>query len=118
MNRPLVCALLDISMSLRLPALFRPLALALVLLVGLLAIPARATDADIDVDIVMWSHPACPHCRAAHAFLDGLRARRPDLQIIEHARRSCSCGDARAGRSGAANALSACASRRTTLPRP
>jgi glutaredoxin len=32
----------------------------------------------------MWGHPDCPHCRAAHAYLDGLRARRPDLVIVEH----------------------------------
>ncbi|HEY6557913.1 MAG TPA: glutaredoxin domain-containing protein [Polyangiaceae bacterium] len=73
-------ALLDLSASLRMRALFRPLAVALLLLVGLLASPARAADPDI----VMWGHPACPHCRAAHAFLDGMRGRRPDLQIVEH----------------------------------
>jgi glutaredoxin len=75
-----VIALLDLSASLRLRALFRPLAVAMLLLVGLLAGPARAADADM----VMWGHPACPHCKAAHAFLDELRARRPDLQIVEH----------------------------------
>lgn len=35
-------------------------------------------------DIVMWGHPGCPHCRAAHAYLDALRARRPELAILEH----------------------------------
>jgi glutaredoxin len=35
-------------------------------------------------DIVMWGHPGCPHCRAAHGYLDALRARRPDLVIVEH----------------------------------
>jgi glutaredoxin len=58
----------------------RAFALALLIVVALLASPARAADPDI----VMWGHPACPHCRDAHAFLDGLRVRRPDLQIVEH----------------------------------
>lgn len=35
-------------------------------------------------DIVMWGHTGCPHCRAAHTYLDGLRARRPELGIVEH----------------------------------
>ncbi|HRC57551.1 MAG TPA: hypothetical protein PKU97_16570 [Kofleriaceae bacterium] len=35
-------------------------------------------------DVEMWGHPACPHCRAAHAYLAELRARRPDLRIVEH----------------------------------
>jgi glutaredoxin len=58
----------------------RAFAAALLALVALFAGPERAADPDI----VMWGHPACPHCRAAHAFLDGLRERRPDLQIVEH----------------------------------
>jgi glutaredoxin len=75
-----IVALLDLSAAPRLRAPFRLLAVALVLLIGLRASPARGADPDI----VMWGHPACPHCKAAHAFLDGLRARRPDLQIVEH----------------------------------
>jgi len=35
-------------------------------------------------DVVMWGHPGCPHCRAAHAYLEELRDRRPDLVIVEH----------------------------------
>jgi glutaredoxin len=42
--------------------------------------PASASSPDI----VMWGHPGCPHCRAAHAYLDGLRAGRPELGIVEH----------------------------------
>lgn len=52
----------------------------LLFLVALPASPAQAADPDV----VMWGHPACPHCVAAHSFLDGLRARRADLQIVEH----------------------------------
>lgn len=58
----------------------RAVGVALVFLLVLLANPAQAADPDI----VMWGHPACSHCRAAHAFLDGLRERRLDLQIVEH----------------------------------
>lgn len=32
----------------------------------------------------MWGHPECPHCREAHVYFDELRARRPDLVIVEH----------------------------------
>lgn len=53
---------------------------ALLLALGSLAAPARAAEPDI----LMWGHPACPHCRAAHAFLDELRLRRPELVIVEH----------------------------------
>ncbi len=45
-----------------------------------LALPAGASPPDI----VMWGHPECRHCLAAHAYLDELRARRPDLVIVEH----------------------------------
>jgi hypothetical protein len=58
----------------------RALATALLVLVALLGSQAWGTDPDI----VMWGHPACPHCRAAHAFLDELKLRRPDLRIVEH----------------------------------
>lgn len=64
----------------------RRLTLAVVLFIGTvlaaagLALPASASSPDI----VMWGHPGCPHCRAAHAYLDGLRARRPELGIVEH----------------------------------
>ena len=51
----------------------------------LLALVAWAPRASASSpDIVMWGHPGCPHCREAHAYLDGLRARRPDLVIVEH----------------------------------
>jgi len=43
-----------------------------------------AKTAAIAPDIVMWGHPACPHCRAAHRFLDDLRRKRPELVIVEH----------------------------------
>jgi glutaredoxin len=64
----------------------RRLTLAVVLFVGTLLAslglsrPAPASEPDL----VMWGHPGCPHCRAAHAYLDGLRARRPELAIVEH----------------------------------
>jgi len=35
-------------------------------------------------DIVLWGHPGCPHCQAAHRYLDELHARRPDLVVVEH----------------------------------
>jgi glutaredoxin len=53
------------------------------LLVALLSM-TRLTSASSSPDIVMWGHPGCPHCRAAHAYLDGLRARRSELVIVEH----------------------------------
>ena len=64
----------------------RRLTLAVVLFIGAvravagLAHPASGSSPDI----VMWGQPVCPHCRAAHGYLDGLRARRPDLVIVEH----------------------------------
>ncbi|MCA1790067.1 MAG: hypothetical protein LC667_09485, partial [Thioalkalivibrio sp.] len=48
-------------------------------LVGL-GYPASAASPDI----VMWGHPECRHCQAAHSYLDELRARRPDLAVVEH----------------------------------
>jgi glutaredoxin len=64
-------------------ALSRGLAVSLALLFALLSLPGSAS-AESSTDIVMWGHPGCPHCRAAHAYLDGLRTRRPDLVIVEH----------------------------------
>ncbi len=56
--------------------------LGLGLVVGALgwALAAQATVPDIE----LWGHPGCPHCRAAHAYLDELHDRRPDLVIVEH----------------------------------
>ncbi len=52
---------------------------------SVLALAGLAHPANVSgPDIVMWGHPGCSHCRAAHAYLDELRARRPDLAIIEH----------------------------------
>jgi glutaredoxin len=45
--------------------------------------PAHPVRAAVP-DVVMWGHPDCRHCRAAHVYLDGLRARRPELAIVEH----------------------------------
>jgi glutaredoxin len=62
------------------------LALAVVLFFGAgfamvaFAYPASAPSSDI----VMWGHPECPHCREAGSYLDELRARHPDLVILEH----------------------------------
>lgn len=53
---------------------------ALLLTLGSFTLPAHAAEPDI----LMWGHPACPHCRDAHAFLDELRQRRPELVIVEH----------------------------------
>ncbi len=35
-------------------------------------------------DVVLWGHPGCPHCRAAGRWVEELRARRPDLVVVEH----------------------------------
>lgn len=64
----------------RLRAAAHLLAVALLVLMAFAPGEARAAEPDI----VMWGHPACPHCKAAHAFLDGLKAQRPDLHIVEH----------------------------------
>lgn len=64
----------------------RRLTLAVVLFLGtLFAVAGWARPASAaSPDIVMWGHPGCPHCRAAHGYLDGLRERRPELVIVEH----------------------------------
>lgn len=60
------------------------LCLALVaLLIGHL-VQASAAGASPPADIIMWGHPDCPHCRSAHAYLDGLRQRRPELVVLIH----------------------------------
>ena len=56
------------------------LSLAVALLALFAAIPAWAQAPDVEV----WTHPDCTHCRAAHAFLDDLRARRPEIVVVEH----------------------------------
>ncbi|HEX2875497.1 MAG TPA: glutaredoxin family protein [Polyangiaceae bacterium] len=64
----------------------RRLTLAVALVIGtVLAVVGISRPASASTpDIVMWGHPGCPHCRAAHTYLDGLRARRPELGIVEH----------------------------------
>jgi glutaredoxin len=59
------------------------LAVTFALLFVLLSLPGSAS-ASFSPDIVMWGHPGCPHCRAAHSYLDDLRTRRADLVIVEH----------------------------------
>jgi hypothetical protein len=60
-------------------------ALALALLAAAPAL-ASADPAEVGAapDIVLWGHPGCPHCRAAHAWLAELRVRRPELVVVEH----------------------------------
>ena len=60
-------------------------AFALVLLASApLLLAAGPAELGAPPDIVLWGHPGCPHCRAAHAWLEELRARRPGLVIVEH----------------------------------
>jgi len=57
-------------------------ALALALLASSAGAAAAASGGA--PDIVLWGHPGCPHCRAAHVWLEELRTRRPELVIVEH----------------------------------
>ena len=45
---------------------------------------AEAAEGGAGPDLVLFGRPGCPHCRAAHGWLEGLRARRPELVIVEH----------------------------------
>jgi len=52
--------------------------LAAFLLVGLAA-PVKADAPDIEV----FTRAGCPHCEAAHVFLEELRRERPELRVVE-----------------------------------
>jgi len=73
-------------MTLRLFLALRRIALVVALLLGSMFVPAGLaySASAASPDITMWGHPECRHCLAAHSYLDELRARRPDLVIVEH----------------------------------
>jgi glutaredoxin len=55
----------------------------LVLLAVLIAAGAGANAAAAPV-IEVFSRPGCPHCARAHAFLDELVTRRPEVTVVTH----------------------------------
>jgi glutaredoxin len=63
---------------------FGRLALVITSVAAAVMVARTVHPATAGPDIVMWGHPDCRHCQAAHAYLDGLRARRPELAIVEH----------------------------------